>query len=91
MKVVALGDDLSKLKTNLRCSQELFVDLLQKYFHEQLEQPEQLEHQQGKLDLFKTKIMKLKTELELTQEEWMSHLKKIVPEQEECLSPRSIP
>ena len=91
MKVVALRDDLSKLKTNPRCSQELFVDVLQKYFHEQLEQPEQPEHQQGKLDLFMTEMMELKTELEWTQEEWVSLLKKIVPEQEECLSPRSIP
>ena len=43
MKVVALRADLCKLKNNLRCSQELFVNLLKKYIHEQVEQPEKPE------------------------------------------------
>jgi len=36
MKVVILRDDLAELKKKLKCSQGQFVDLLQKYYTQQL-------------------------------------------------------
>ena len=40
MELVILRDDVAELKMKLKCSQELFVDLLQKHYTQQLIQPD---------------------------------------------------
>ena len=40
MELVILRDDVAELKMKLKCSQEQFVDLLQKHYTQQLIQPD---------------------------------------------------